>query len=371
MRENLKIDIITENINDYRQEGKIYHPLESIVFITIAAVISGAGYWAEIEDFGIAKKEWLEKYVDLKNGIPSHDTISRFFTLIKPKEFQNAFLNWISAIIKNTGLDFVAIDGKTLRGSYNKKDDKAAIHMVSAWSNLNNCVLGQLKTAEKSNEITAIPELLKVIDVEGSIVTIDAMGTQKKIASKIIEQKADYILQVKGNQATLEKEIIDFFENKSNSKNTKSYIETSAKKEHGRLETRKYYISNCLDNLSKKDAWSGLNAIGMTESTRIVEGKTSINQKYYICSIPANEIVFANASRQHWGIENKLHWVLDVVFNEDQSRIRSGYAPENLATIKHIALAMLKKEASSKKSIARKRYSCALNDKYLEKVMTI
>lgn len=371
MKENLKVGIFTENINDYRQQEKIDHPLENIIFITIAAVISGADYWQEIEDFGNAKKAWLGKYLNLENGIPSHDTIARFFQMIKPKEFQNAFLTWVNAIIENKGADFIAIDGKTLRGSYNKKDEKAAIHMVSAWSNLNSYVLGQLKTEEKSNEITAIPELLKLIDIEESIVTIDAMGTQKKIASEIKKQKGDYILQVKGNQPTLEKEIVEIFEKHLDSDNVKSYIETSDKKDHGRLETRKYYITDYIKNISKKDDWNGLNAIGMTESTRIIDGKISTKRKYYICSIAPNVITFANASRQHWGIENKLHWVLDVAFNEDQSRIRSGYAPENLATIKHLALGMLKKETASKKSIARKRYSCALDDKFLEKIMKI
>jgi predicted transposase YbfD/YdcC len=222
--------------------------------------------------------------------------------MIKPKEFQNAFLAWINAIIRNKGADFIAIDGKTLRGSYNKKDEKAAIHMVSAWSNLNSYVLGQLKTEEKSNEITAIPELLKLVDIEESIVTIDAMGTQKKIVSEIKKQKGDYILQVKGNQPTLEKEIVEVFEKHLDSNNIKSYIETSDKKNHGRLETRKYYITDYIENISKKDDWNGLNAIGMTESTRIIDGEISTQRKYYICSIAPNVVTFANASRQHWGI---------------------------------------------------------------------
>jgi len=371
MKENLKIGIFTENIKDYRQQGKIDHPLENIVFITIAAVISGANYWEEIEDFGTAKKEWLGKYLDLENGIPSHDTIARFFQMIKPQEFQSAFLVWINSIIKNAGADFVAIDGKTLRGSYNNKDEKAAIHMVSAWSNLNSCVLGQLKTEEKSNEITAIPELLKLIDIEGSTVTIDAMGTQKKIAAEIIRQKADYILQVKGNQPTLEKEVIQSFDNYLDTNSVESYIEKSDKKVHGRLEIRKYYITDWLENISKKENWNGLNSIAMTESTRIIDDEISVNRKYYICSIMPNVKTFAEGSRQHWGIENKLHWGLDVSFNEDQSRIRTGHAPENLATIKHVALGILKQETNSKKSIARKRYSCALDDKFLEKVMRI
>jgi predicted transposase YbfD/YdcC len=270
----LKLNIFSENINDFRQQGKIDHPLENIVFITIAAVISGSDTWKEIEIFGNAKKQWLEKYLDLKNGIPSHDTFERFYQIIKPTEFQNAFLIWINEIIKNKGLDYVAIDGKTLRGSYNKKENKAAIHMVSAWSNLNCCVIGQLKTEEKSNEITAIPELLKLIEIKGSVVTIDAMGTQKKIAAEIINQEADYILQVKGNQPTLEEDIIESFEH-FNLDKVESYFEKSDKKEHGRFETRKYYITDCLDFISHKEIWPGLKSIAMTESIREVDNKTS------------------------------------------------------------------------------------------------
>jgi predicted transposase YbfD/YdcC len=369
MQDYLNLNLISANIPEHRQEKKISHPLENIIFITVSAVISGAEHWDEIEDFGKAKIEWLKKYLDLTNGIPSHDTFSRFFQALKPEVFQEAFIIWVNSIVENLGGDFIAIDGKTLRRSYNKKDNKAAIHMVSAWSNQNNLVLGQLKTAEKSNEITAIPELVKVINVENSIVTIDAMGTQKNIAATIIGEKGDYILQVKGNQPTLEKDVIASFKNNLEADNIKSYIQSTGKKEHGRFEERKYYITEDLSRISQKGDWTGLNSIGMVESTRIIDGHTSVSQKYFICSISDDVKTFAGATREHWGIEVKLHWRLDVIFDEDLSRIRKGHAPENFAIIKHIALAMLMKEKSSKKGVARKRLNCALCDEYREKVL--
>ena len=241
--------------------------------------------------------------------------------------------------------------------------------MVSAWSDQNDLVLGQLKTAEKSNEITAIPELVKVIDIENSIVTIDAMGTQKNIATTIIEGKGDYILQVKGNQPTLEKDIINSFKNNLESDKVKSYIQDMGKKNHGRFEERKYYMTESLSGVSQKDEWTGLKSIGMIESTRIIDGHTSVTQKYFICSINDDVKNFAAATRKHWGIEVKLHWRLDVIFDEDLSRIRKGHAPENFAIIKHVALAMLMKEKSTKKGVARKRLSCAFCDEYREKVL--
>ncbi len=371
MEKNCKIFGLTENIKDFRQQGKIIHPLENIILLTIAAVISGVDTWELIEDFGKCKKPWLEKFLNLENGIPSHDTISRFFQLLKPKEFQEAFLLWINAIIENKKGDFIAIDGKTLRRSYNKKDNKAAIHMVSAWSNMNSCVLGQLKTEEKSNEITAIPELLKILNIENSIVTIDAMGTQKKIASDIKKNEGDYILQVKGNQPTLEKDIITFFDSHLNSDSVHFYIEESKKVKHGRFEIRKYYITDDLDTISKKNDWAGIQSIAMTEATRIVNGKISVNKKYYISSITPNVKLFAEASRKHWSIENKLHWSLDVTFKEDNSRVRTGFAAENFASIRHIALNILKQDKSLKMSIPRKRMNCAMKVDFLEKVIKL
>lgn len=354
-------------ITDPRQMKKITHPLENIIMITICAVICGANTWEEISDFGKAKKEWLKKFLILPdNKIPSSDTIARLFHIIKVKEFESFFLSWINSIIPESEQDYVAIDGKTLRRSFDKNSEKPAIHIVSAWSSNNNCVLGQVKTEEKSNEITAIPELLKVLEVENSIVTIDAMGTQKKIATTIIESNADYILAVKGNHPKLESEIIDYFDN--------IHLESLEHLEdrntgHGRMEVRKYYISSDIDFLSSKDQWAKLHTIGMSESLRYVDGKTSIQKKYYISSIQVDVALFAEGTRKHWGIENSLHWCLDVGFREDECRIRKGFAAENMAVVRHIALNLLKNEKNSKKGIARKRFNAALNNNYLEKIL--
>ncbi len=371
MRENLSLNVLTENISEHRQVNKIEHSLENIIFITISGVISGAEHWDEIEDFGKTKKEWLSKYIDLKNGIPSHDTISRFFQVMDPKEFQKAFTIWTSEITNNLGRDYIAIDGKTLRRTHDSKNGKSAIHMVSAWSNLNDLVLGQLKTAEKSNEITAIPQLIKTIDIENSIVTIDAMGTQKNIAETIIEKEGDYILQVKGNQPTLESDIMNYFKANKNNNEVNFYIQESDKKEHGRVEERKYYITENLDSITQKEEWTGLKSIGMIESKSEIDGKVSCATKYFISSTNDDVKKFANATRQHWGIEIKLHWRLDVIFNEDLSRIRKDYSAENFAVIKHIALAMLMKNKSLKMGTARKRLKCALCDEYRESVLKI
>jgi len=358
---------LLKTIADPRQESKITHPLQNIIMITICAVICGADTWEDIADFGRTKKGWLKKFLVLPdNKTPSADTTARLFHILKVKEFEQYFLNWINSIIPKCNRDYVAIDGKTLRRSFDKDSKKAAIHMVSVWSSHNSCVLGQVKTEEKSNEITAIPELLKVLEIENAIVTIDAMGTQKKIATTIIENNADYILAIKGNQPKLESEIIDYFENTPlNSLNYHEERDTG----HGRIEVRKYYISNDIDFLSSKNEWAKLSTIGMTESLRHVGGTNSIQKKYYIASIPPDVIAFAGATRKHWGIENSLHWCLDVGFREDECRIRKGFAAENMAVVRHIALNMLKNEKTSRRGIAGKRFNAALNNNYLEKVL--
>jgi predicted transposase YbfD/YdcC len=364
-----KEEEMAEMIKDPRQAGKITHPLGNIVLISICAVICGADTWEEIADFGKKKKEWLAKFLKLPDGTtPSADTIARFFQVIKVKEFERYFLEWVKSITCEAQGDYIAIDGKTLRGSYDSTSEKAAIHMVSAWSALNGCVLGQVKTEEKSNEITAIPELLKVLEINNSVVTIDAMGTQKKIAAAIIKGGGDYILAVKSNQPKLEKDIVEYF-NHVDLRTLDSHEEVEAR--HGRAEVRRYYISDDLERLSTKNEWPGLKAVGMTASQRLVKGVLSIQRKYYIVSISPDVMVFANGSRKHWGIENSLHWCLDVGFREDECRIRKGCAAENMAIVRHIALNMLKKEKTTKKGIARKRFNAAISDEYLELILKI
>lgn len=356
-------------ITEPRQEGKIKHPLQNIIMITICAVICGANTWEDIADFGKNKRDWLKKFLTLPdNSTPSADTIARLFHVIKVKEFEEFFLSWVNTIIQRCNKDYIAVDGKTLRRSYDKKSDKAAIHMVSAWSSKNNCVLGQVKTEEKSNEITAIPELLKVLEIKDSIVTIDAMGTQKKIASTIVGNGGDYILAVKGNQPTLESELINYFENVSLKK--LAYYEEHDTG-HGRSEVRKYYTSKEIDFISSKNNWEKLNSVGMTESIRNIGGKKTVQKKYYIASISSDVKTFSEATRKHWGIENSLHWCLDVGFREDECRIRKGFAAENVAIIRHIALNMLKNEKTSKRGIVGKRFNAALDNNYLEKILNV
>ena len=269
---------------------------------------------------------------------PSSDTITLFLQVIKVKEFELYFLEWVKYLTSEANGDYIAIDGKTLRRSYDSTSEKPAIHMVSAWSALNGCVLGQVKTEEKSNEITAIPELLKVLEINNSVVTIDAMGTQKKIAAAIIKGGGDYILAVKSNQPKLEKDIVEYFDH-VDSRTLDFYEEIEAN--HGRSEVRRYYISDNLEGLSTKSEWPGLKAIGMTDSQRLVNGVLTIQKKYYIVSIQPDVMVLANGSRKHWGIENSLHWCLDVGFREDECRIRKGCAAENMAIVRHMALNML------------------------------
>lgn len=374
MKINKNKETLSEMIKEPRQKGKIKHSLQNIMIITISAVICGAETWENIADFGERKKTWLKKFLKLPNNkTPSADTIARLFHVIKVDEFEEYFLTWINSLIQigSSESDYIAIDGKTLRRSYDKKSGKAAIHMVSAWSSKNGCVLGQVKTEEKSNEITAIPELLKALEIKNSIITIDAMGTQKKIASTIVNNGGNYILAVKGNQPTLETELINFFNSNSFPKKNHNcnnyFVETD--NAHGRQEIRKYWISENTDFISSKEDWKKLNSVGMTESTRTINGKTTVQKKYYIGSIPSDIKSFSEATRKHWGIENSLHWCLDVAFREDECRIRKGFAAENFAIVRHIAINMIKKEKNSKGGIERKRFNAALDNDYLEEIL--
>jgi predicted transposase YbfD/YdcC len=309
--------------------------------------------------------------LQLPNGIPSHDTFGRVFSLIAPSHFQQCFINWVESVTDILKGQVVAIDGKTLRRSHDKKSEKSAIHMVSAWAAKNRTVLGQVKTEEKSNEITAIPELLEVLDISGCIVTIDAMGCQKKIAGKIIEKDADYILALKGNQGNLAKEVEAFFtEADKNSYNGMSvdFYETKDVN-HGRIEYRRYWLTDAIDGIAGTESWPGLKTVGMVESERHVDDDVSIEYRYYISSIENDAKKFGDGVRAHWGIENSLHWVLDIAFREDESRVRTGNAPENLATARHIALNLLKNEKTAKIGVKNKRLKAGWDNSYLAKLL--
>jgi predicted transposase YbfD/YdcC len=328
-------------------------------------VISGAETWNEIESYGASKEEWLRDHLRLANGIPSHDMFNRFFRLLAPEVFEEAFLSWVRAISSLTNGEVVSIDGKTIRGSRDS-GGKHAIHMVSAWANANRLSLGQVKVDEKSNEITAIPKLLDVLVLKGCFVTIDAMGCQREIAEKIISKEADYILAVKGNQGILEENVED----------TVRFSEVSSqwKEEdfgHGRIETRHCFLYKDLSFIENASRWKSLSAVVKIESTRYIKstGKEEKQTRLYITSSDASAEIIGKAVRSHWGIENQLHWQLDVSFSEDQSRKRDGHAAQNFSLINRIALNLLKNEQSKKGSVKGKRLTAGWDNDYLVKIL--
>lgn len=370
----LLIDCMCE-IPDPRAPYNQRHKFLDIIIIAVTAVLAGMDTWNEIADWAVSKKEWLETFLELPGGIPSHDTINRVFQMIEPEKFHDAFFRWASAVSgKVKGV--VAIDGKTVRRSREDAGDIKPIHVVSAWAVESSLVLGQLCVDEKTNEIKTIPELLDILCLEGCIVTIDAMGTQKEIAKKIIQKNADYILQVKGNQQTLMDDIHEYFE-KDVFTEKKDGLEKAGRYykdlcgEHGRIEKREYYVENDVEWLRERHpGWEGLSGIGACVSTVTEKGKTVTAVNYTIYSrqgMTAAE--YGGSARAHWGIENSLHWVLDIAFREDESRIRAGNAAENMNMARHIGINLLKQEKSCKMGIASKRKKCGYDMAYLYKVL--
>ncbi|ASF46984.1 ISAs1 family transposase [Methylovulum psychrotolerans] len=363
-------------LEDPRIERHKRHQLVDILILTVCAVISGAEGWEAIETFGQEKQAWLRQWIPLANGIPSHDCIARVVSRIVPEQLTGCFIAWAQSVAELSLGEVVAIDGKTARRSSDRKNKLGAIHRVSAWANQAGISPGQVKTGAKSNEITAIPALLDLLEVKGCIITIDAIGCQTGITEKIIEKQADYAIAVKGNQKYLYEAITDYFAqaitaDKPELCQLQAHTETYAG--HGRIETRRFYLSTCLDTLPDTGKWKGLKGIGMVESERFVNGKMTTERRHYICSL-AEVKPFAHAVRGHCtlrgikGIENSLHWVLDVTFREDDSRIRKGYAPENFNSVRQVAINLLKNEAS-KLSVKRKRFMSAISDKFREKVV--
>ena len=361
-------------VTDPRKPYNQLHAFLDIVAIAVLATLCGADTWDEIESWGNAFKEWLSTFLTLRNGIPSHDTFNRVFQLIDPEEFHRIFLEWMQEAVAGIK-GVVPIDGKTVRRSRDGKNGKKAIHVVSAWAGELSLVLGQEKVDEKTNEIKAIPELLKKLAIEGCTVTIDAMGTQKKIAKQIMDKKADYILQVKGNQETLENEISEYFEKEVFPKNKKGledrgmYFKDMCN-DHGRLETREYYIEKDISWMADalKD-WAGLHGIGACRSTVEEDGSVTSCVSYAIFSDPEMTAEkYGEYKRGHWQIENSLHWCLDIAFNEDQSRMRKGNAAENMNILRHMCLNMLKQEKTCRMGIKGKRKKCGWDHEYLIKV---
>lgn len=348
--------------------GRNKHNLFSIIFIAIAAIVCGADDWQTIALWATAQKEWLGKYCALDNGIPSWWTFRRVFRILDPKAMQFAFVKWMKRIQPEAGT-VLAIDGKTLRRTFDRKDGTGAIHVVSAWAAANHVVLGQCKVDDKSNEITAIPELLDLLSIKGLTVTMDAMGCQKEIVAQIVGKGANYVLAVKGNQANLHADIQKVFSNALDSNAVQPDYQTN-EKGHGREETRMYYLSDALSGIRNANDWRFLTCIGMVVTQRRIGTEESGEIRYFITNLKKEGKKFANAVRDHWGVENGLHWVLDVAFDEDRNRTRKENSAENFSTIRRVSLNLLK-EFPMKCGIKAKRLLAAIDCKIREKILKI
>lgn len=355
---------------DDPRKYNIRHNLIDIITITICAITCGAESWVDIEQYGKSKYDWLKQFLQLPNGIPSHDTFGRLFSLLDPDQFREAFTSWWQSLRAFLDQEHIAIDGKTARASYDTAAGKSAIHIVSAWAVKNGMVLGQIKTNDKSNEITAIPELIKQLELHGTIVSIDAMGCQKAIAKQIIDKQADYVFSLKGNHSGLHDQISMFFQDSLADLTPFDRFE-SVDGDHGRIETRRYFATSDIDWLQGKEKWTGLKSIIMVQRQRDIDGNVSSETSYYLSSIGNDVEKIAGAVRAHWHIENSLHWVLDVTFNEDKCRVRKDHAPENMAILRHIVLNLLKQEKSFKGSIKTKRLKAAWENNYMFKLLQL
>lgn len=371
-----KTDLFTyfADLEDPRIEKNRDHPLINVLIIAILGVICGADTFTEIERFGLAKAEWLKQFLALENGIPSHDTFGRVFRWLDESAFQEAFLKWTSSLCQVSAGEIIAFDGKKLRGSEDKAPKRPGIWMVSAWAKDNRLVLGQKKVDEKSNEISAIPELISRLDITGCVVTVDALNTQTHLANAIVEAGADYIFAVKGNQGTVYEDLHLLFEGFEQTNYEGVIFETlkSHSEGHGREEFRHIFVvkeSEYRHYLRRAGAWKHLKSLAKLVTIRATAQKTEISTRYFISSWDASAHDFLSAIRDHWQIENGLHWVLDIAFREDASRIRKNHAPQNMAIMRHIALNLLKNERSSKVGIAAKRKIAGWNNDYLLKVL--
>ncbi len=354
------------NIEDPRINRQKRHELPDIFFIALSAVICGADNWVAIEEFGKAKEDWFTEQLGLTHGIPSHDTFGDVFAAIDTEQFSECFSSWVADLARLTEGEVIAIDGKCLRRSVDKASKKAAIHMVSAWAQHNSLVLGQVKVDDKSNEITAIPKLLSRLDIAGAVVTIDAMGCQKKIAQQIIQQEGDYVLSLKGNQGSLHDDVVIYFTSPLSPEPALQTVDGG----HGRVETRTVRATDDISWLKERHPWPGLKSIIAVTATRELGNKASEETRYFLSSLRADDpSKLEHAVRAHWAIENNLHWVLDVAFDEDSSRARKGHSAANFAVIRHIALNLIKSEKTSKVGVKTKRLKAGWDNAYLLRVI--
>ena len=367
-----------EGLPDPRMDRTRRHNLVDILVIGLATILTGGNGFTDMELFGRTRQDWLKTFLELPNGIPSHDTFNRVFSALDPHAFLDCFARWVQGICPTLSEEVVAIDGKALRRALNAGE--SIPYIVSAWASENGLVLGQVKVDEKSNEITAIPELLRVLLLKGCIVTIDAMGCQKDIAANIIDQQAHYVLALKGNHATVHDEVRTFFQDAvppcatecaDTAQSEKMDFHQTIEKGHGRIETRRYWQSTDIDWFEDNSLWKALTSFGMVESIRSVKGKNTIERRFYLSSLPLDAKLFAKAVRGHWGVENNLHWALDVTFREDDSRARTRNAAQNVATLRRITLNLIQKDRTKNCSLRAKRYIASIDPAFLQHLLGI
>jgi predicted transposase YbfD/YdcC len=374
MDDSLELMTCFEDVPDPRCEYLCSHKLIDIIMIAICAVIAGSDSFEEIAEFGQDRETWLRRFLELPYGIPSHDTFGRVFAMLDPQAFAASFRRWIEGVVELAKGQVIPVDGKTLRRSHNRSAGKAAIHMVSAWASANHVVLAQVKVDDKSNEITAIPDVLALLDISGCTITIDAMGCQRAIAQQIIEQGADYILAVKENQPTLAAKIEEVLGGSTPKKSLPEadYV-VQTEKGHGGIETRHCWVIQDEDPLRHvqggENRWPALQSLVKVQSERVVHDQRSLEVRYYISSLAVSAEEMLRATRAHWGIENGFHWVLDGGFREDESRVRIGHGAENLALLRHIAVDVLKQDTTTKSGTHARRLKAARNTGYLETLL--
>lgn len=384
MQKHPKLSLIEhfENLPDPRVNRTKDHDLIDVLVIAICTLLCAGEGFNDMEEFGKAKLDWFKTFLGLRNGIPSHDTFNRVFAALDPQKFLERFMAWTQSLRQAVPQEVVALDGKALRRALG--GGQSVKYIVSAWAEGNGLALGQMKVADKSNEITAAPALLRVLELSGCIVTLDAMGCQKNAAKEIVEADADYLLALKGNQQTAHEEVKAFLDSAVQERQGPrlpgaalsgeaahlAMLET-VEKDHGRIETRRYFQSDRLNWFADRAEWEGLRTVGMVEATRDINGQQSIERRYYLSSLPLEVQTFARAVRSHWGIENKLHWTMDVCFGEDQSRARTGNAAENLATLRRLALNLLKQEKNKKRSLRGKMLNASWDHSYLLRLLGV